>query len=140
MTPDLEAKLQRLEEQLAADPESEELRQEILYEYLAVTGGEPRRIHHATEYIRRFPRNVVARAPFVHVDQQTFPEAFAQIEQEWLRLRAEHPDHVGRPQIPRPVLAKIHPAPPPGQVRRGDRPRPRAFPLDFRRRPCGPPT
>jgi tetratricopeptide (TPR) repeat protein len=91
MTPELEAKLQGLEEQLAADPESEELREEILYEYLAVTGGEPRRIHHAVEYIRRFPRTVVARAPFVHVDQAAFPDAFAQVEQEWIRLRAGQP-------------------------------------------------
>jgi hypothetical protein len=102
MTPELEAKLQGLEEQLAADPESEELRQEILYECLAVADGEPRRIHHALEYIRRFPRNAVARAPFVHVDQATFPEAFARIEQEWLRLRAEHPSD--------PELAQAHAA------------------------------
>jgi len=91
MTPELEAKLQSLEEQLAADPESEELRQEILFECLSVEGGEPRRIHHAVEYVRRFPRTLVARAPFVHVDQATFPDAFARIEAEWLRLRAEHP-------------------------------------------------
>jgi hypothetical protein len=90
ITPELEAKLQGLEEQLAPDPESEDLRQEILYEFLAVPDGEPRRVHHAVEYIRRFPRNAVARAPFVHVHQQAFPDAFAQIEQEWLRLRAEH--------------------------------------------------
>jgi len=96
MTPELEAKLQALEEQLAADPESEELRQDILFEYLAGTGGEPRRIHHAVEYIRRFPRTVVACAPFVHVNQATFPEAFSRIEQEWLRLRAEHP---GDPEL-----------------------------------------
>ena len=102
MTPELEAKLQGLEEQLAADPESEELRQEILYEYLAVAGGDPRRVHHAVEYIRRFPRTVVARAPFVHVDQATFPDAFARIEQEWLRLRAEHPSD--------PDLARAHAA------------------------------
>jgi tetratricopeptide (TPR) repeat protein len=38
----------------------------------------------------------VARAPFVHVDQATFPHAFARIEQEWLRLRAEHP---GDPEL-----------------------------------------
>lgn len=102
MTPELEAKLQGLEEQLAADPESEELRQEILYEYLAVTAGEPRRIHHAVEYIRRFPRMVVARAPFVHVDQAAFPDAFAQVEQEWIRLRAEQPSD--------PELAQAHAA------------------------------
>lgn len=102
MTPELEAKLQALEEQLAADPESEELRQEILYEYLAVAGGEPRRIHHAVEYIRRFPRNDVARAPFVHVDQETFPDAFARIEQEWLRLRTAQPSD--------PELARGHAA------------------------------
>lgn len=102
MAPELEAKLQAIEEQLAADPESEELRQEILYEWLAVADGEPRRVHHALEYIRRFPRNAVARAPFVHVDQATFPEAFARIEQEWLRLRAEHPSD--------PELAQAHAA------------------------------
>jgi len=102
MIPELEEKLQGLEEQLAADPESEELRQEILYECLAVADGEPRRIHHALEYIRRFPRTAVARAPFVHVDQATFPEAFARIEQEWSRLRAEQPSD--------PELAQGHAA------------------------------
>lgn len=107
MTPELEAKLQALEEQLAADPESEELRQEILFEYLTVNGGEPRRIHHAVEYIRRFPRNIVARAPFVHVEQRAFPNAFAQIEQEWLRLRAEQPSD---PELARGHAALVAPS------------------------------
>jgi tetratricopeptide (TPR) repeat protein len=103
MTPELEAKLQGLEDQLAADPESESLREEILFEYLGPgLAGEPRRIQHAVEYVRRFPRTGVARAPYVHVDQETFPDAFAQIEHEWLRLRAEHPDD--------PELARGHAA------------------------------
>jgi len=56
MTPELEAKLQGLEEQLAADPSSESLREEILFEYLGPgLAGEPRRIHHAVEYVRRSP-------------------------------------------------------------------------------------
>ena len=77
MTPELEAKLQALEDQLAADLESESLREQILFEYLGPgLAGEPRRIHHAVEYVRRFPRTVVARAPHVHVDQETFPAAF----------------------------------------------------------------
>ena len=52
MTPELEAKLQGLEEQLAADPGSESPREEILFEYLgAGLAGEPRRILHAVEYV-----------------------------------------------------------------------------------------
>jgi uncharacterized protein HemY len=92
MTPELEAKLQGLEEQLAADPESEELRQDILFEYLRPgLDREPRRIHHIVEYVRRFPRTLIARCPYVHVYPSESPDGFVQIEQEWLRHQAEHP-------------------------------------------------
>lgn len=92
MTPELEARLQGLEEQLAAHPESEELREEILFEYLGPgLAAEPRRIHHILEYVRRFPRTFIARCPHVHVSPAALPDAFAKIEQEWLRLRAENP-------------------------------------------------
>jgi tetratricopeptide (TPR) repeat protein len=97
MTPELEAKLQGLEEQLAADPESEELRQDILFEYLGPgLGNEARRIHHIVEYVRRFPRTLIARCPHVHVYPSESPAGFAQIEQEWLRRQAESP---GDPEI-----------------------------------------
>ena len=93
MTPELEAKLQGLEEQLAADPESEDLRQDILFEYLGPgIGNEARRIHHIVEYVRRFPRTLIARCPHVHVYPSDSADGFAQIEQEWLRHRAEHPN------------------------------------------------
>lgn len=107
MSPELEARLQALEEQLAADPESESLREKILFEYLGPgLTGEPRRIHHAVEYIRRFPRTVVARAPYVHVHQSTFPAAFAQLDDEWRRLRAEHP---GDPELAQGHAALLGP-------------------------------
>ena len=32
-----------------------------------------------------------ARTLYVHVNQSTYPAAFAQIEQEWLLLRKERP-------------------------------------------------
>lgn len=92
MTPKSEAKLQALEEQLAAEPESESLRQDILFEYLhAGLAAEPRRIHHIVEYVRRFPRTFIARIPPVHLEPSESPAGFAQIEQEWLRHQAEHP-------------------------------------------------
>lgn len=92
MTPELEAKLQGLEAQLTANPESEELRQDILFEYLGPgLRDEPRRIHHIVEYVRRFPRTLIARCPHVHVHPSRSPRGFAQIEAEWLRHRAEHP-------------------------------------------------
>jgi tetratricopeptide (TPR) repeat protein len=92
MTPELEAKLQGLEEQLVADPESEDLRQDILFEYLGPgLGNEPRRIHHIVEYVRRFPRTLIARCPHVHVYPSESPAGFAQIEQEWVRHQAENP-------------------------------------------------
>jgi len=57
MTSELEAQLEALEVQLAAEPGSESLLEEILFEYLAPgLAGAPRRIHHAIEYVRRFPR------------------------------------------------------------------------------------
>ncbi len=92
MTPELEAKLQWLEAQLTADPESEELRQAVLFEYLGPgLHEEPRRIHHIVEYVRRFPRTLIARSPHVHVHPSSSPIGFAQIEEEWLRHRAQHP-------------------------------------------------
>lgn len=92
MTPELEARLQGLEERLAADPDSEELRQDILFEYLGPgLGNEARRIHHIVEYVRRFPRTLIARRPHVHVYPSESPAGFAQIEQEWLRHRTESP-------------------------------------------------
>ncbi|HYQ00466.1 MAG TPA: hypothetical protein VER96_17435 [Polyangiaceae bacterium] len=107
MTPELEAKLEALEIQLAADPGSESLLEEILFEYLGPgLAGAPRRIHHAIEYVRRFPRTLIARTPYVHVDQSTFPAAFAQIEQEWLRLREEHPDD---PELAQGLAAFVAP-------------------------------
>jgi hypothetical protein len=107
MTPELEAKLKALEVQLAADPGSESLREEILFEYLGPgLAGAPRRIHHAIEYVRRFPRTPIARTPYVHVNQSTFPAAFAQIEQEWLRLREEHP---GDPELAQGLAAFVGP-------------------------------
>src|SRR6187549_43479 len=110
MTSELEAKLEALEVQLVADPGSESLREEILFEYLAPgLAGAPRRIHHAIEYVRRFPRTLIARTPYVHVDQATFPAAFAQIEQEWLRLRAERP---GDPELAQGLAALIAPCDP----------------------------
>ena len=107
MTPELDAKLEALEVQLAADPASESLREEILFEYLGPgLAGAPRRIHHAIEYVRRFPRTPIARTPYVHVNQSTFPAAFAQIEQEWLRLRDEHP---GDPELAQGLAAFVAP-------------------------------
>jgi len=105
MTPELEAKLKALEVKPAADPGSESLREEILYEYLGPGfAGAPRRVHHAIEYVRRFPRTPIARSPYVHVIQSTFPAAFAQIEQEWLRLRDEHP---GDPELAQGLAALV---------------------------------
>ena len=107
MTPKLEAKLDALEVQLAADSGSESLREEILFEYLGPgLAGAPRRIHHAIEYVRRFPRTPTARTLYVHVNQSTFPAAFAQIEQEWLRLREEHPDD---PELAQGLAAFVAP-------------------------------
>lgn len=92
MPPELEAKLQGLEAQLTANPESEELRQDILFQYLGPgLRDEPRRIHHIVEYVRRFPRTLIARCPHVHLHPSRSPSGFAQIEAEWLRHRAEHP-------------------------------------------------
>jgi len=92
MTAEEDAKLEELEARLVADPSLLEVREEILTDHLGrMDGGDPRRIRHIVEYVRRFPRTLIARCPFAHVHQASFPEAFAQVEQEWLRHQAEHP-------------------------------------------------
>jgi len=115
MEPEIQAQLQALEAQLEADPSSELARQEILYAYGA-SGlvDHPRRLHHVVEYIRRFPRTEIARAPFVSVDAEALPEAFAAVEQVWARLQQEHP---ADPEIARGFAAFVAASDPPRAMR-----------------------
>jgi len=99
MPSDANRELLSLEAQLEADPSSEPLREEILFAYFtAESAGHPRRIEHITEYVRRFPRNPVARSPLVSVDPATYPDAFGTVEREWIQHQHDHPND---PQIAR---------------------------------------
>ena len=84
--------LQTLEERLRAEPESEELRKEMLHACLTrELEGSALRIRHVSEYLRRFPRGIFARCPFTQIDPVAFPEAFRRVEDIWLELHSEHP-------------------------------------------------
>lgn len=88
MRPDLHT----LEQRLRAEPESEELRKEMLQACLtAELEGSALRIRHVAEYLRRFPRGIFARCPFTHIHPVAFPEAFQLVEEIWLELHANHP-------------------------------------------------
>lgn len=66
MTADTHAELDALEEQLRLHPESERLRETLLFAFLRERlEDDPRRIEHILEYVRRFPRNSLARSPLV---------------------------------------------------------------------------
>jgi hypothetical protein len=85
--------LHRLDERLRAEPESEELRKEILSACLTPElEGSALRIRHVAEYVRRFPRGIFARCPFTHINPVTFPEAFQLVEEIWLDQHSQHPN------------------------------------------------
>ncbi|MEO8183858.1 MAG: hypothetical protein ABI895_33965 [Deltaproteobacteria bacterium] len=85
--------LHTLEQRLRAEPESEELRKEILSACLTPgLEGSALRIRHVAEYLRRFPRGIFARCPFTHIDPVAFPEAFRLVEEIWLAAHSAHPN------------------------------------------------
>jgi hypothetical protein len=84
--------LHTLEERLRAEPDSEELRKEMLHACLTPElEGSALRIRHVAEYLRRFPRGIFARCPFTHINPEAFPEAFQLVEEIWLDLHSQHP-------------------------------------------------
>lgn len=88
-----ELSLDALEQRLEAEPESEELRVQILRRcYTPELWSSARRLNHVLEYVRRFPRTSIARSPFVHFDPTQCPGEFQQVEGVWLELRAGLPE------------------------------------------------
>lgn len=83
-----------LEAQLDADPESYELRETVLLEYLSDRAlmVHPRRIDHILWLVRHDPRSHICRCPMVCVDSRTTPEGFERINAEWTRQIALAPD------------------------------------------------
>jgi hypothetical protein len=97
--------LHTLEQRLRAEPESEELRKEMLSACLAPgLEGSPLRVRHVAEYLRRFPRGIFARCPFTHIDPVAFPEAFRLVEEIWLDQQRAHP---GDPAIARGIALYV---------------------------------
>jgi hypothetical protein len=90
LPPDIAA----LEARLQADPDSQELREELLHAYLGdpALHGHPRRIQHILRHVRTAPGSVTCRSPLVVVDPRASPEGFAVVELEWRRQREEAPD------------------------------------------------
>ncbi len=107
MATEITPEIQALEEELRANPDSEQLRDAVLFEYFTPglgLYGDARRVQHIVEYIRRFPRTSVARCPFAHVSAVEFPEAFQQVEREWQRLHEQFP---ADPEIARGYAAFV---------------------------------
>lgn len=92
----LPEKLAALEAELERDPDSAAQREKLLWAYFDafLSEAHPRRVEHILWFLRHAPRAVECRTPIVNVSAETSPDAYRQIEGEWLRLLAEHPnDH-----------------------------------------------
>jgi hypothetical protein len=85
--------LDELENLLRDNPDAEPVLGELVSAYYspALIGCE-RRVELIVEYVRRFPRNIIAQCPFAHVDPVGSPAAFTRIESEWQRHSAESPN------------------------------------------------
>ncbi|MEZ4329244.1 MAG: hypothetical protein R3B40_28710 [Polyangiales bacterium] len=90
---DVESELERLEGRIAKTPDSLELRVAALRLYLRPEWrADPWRAQHALEFVRRFPREYVARSPLVHLHPADAPGAFHQMGALWRAHAAAHPD------------------------------------------------
>jgi hypothetical protein len=89
LPPDIE----ELEAQVAAEPDSEDVRGDLLLEYCGhpELQGDPRRICHIRWYVQRFPRSATCRSPMVAVDPDASTDGFHAVEEEWNRLLADYP-------------------------------------------------
>lgn len=77
-------RIAKLEEQVLADPDSRDLREELMSEYVgARLLDSPRRYEHILWYVRHHPRHNFARCPLAHIHREEAPEAYDAVERAW---------------------------------------------------------
>jgi hypothetical protein len=90
---DLEQRIEALEAQLRGEPESVELREELLGLYSNPAFQEdPRKVVHVLWFVQHHPRTSFARCPLAHLYGEKLEEGRRQVEHEcsvtWTNTRA----------------------------------------------------
>lgn len=89
----MQERIEELEKLLRDDPGAERVLSELLSAYYSPELiGTERRVDLVVEYVRRFPRSIIAQCPFAHVDPVASPAAFNRVEREWQHHSTEFPD------------------------------------------------
>jgi len=90
------AQIEELRRKLRDDPESAELRDDLLIAYChPFFVGEPERVAQIVWLVKNRPQAPIMRSPCAGVDRERFPELHAQVEQAWagaLATGAERPE------------------------------------------------
>ena len=78
---------------MAADPESEPLRSELLFAYCGrpELHGDPRRIEHVRWYVERFGHYATCRSPMTAVDSKVYAEGHHVVLRQWELLHVRDP-------------------------------------------------
>lgn len=89
---DLEQRIEALEAQLRGEPESVELREELLGLYSDPAFQEdPRKVALVLWIVQRHPRTSFARCPLAHLYGEALEDGRRQVEHAWQRHVDEHP-------------------------------------------------
>ncbi|MDB4985495.1 MAG: hypothetical protein JWN04_673 [Myxococcaceae bacterium] len=88
---ELTPELLELEAQVTAEPDSEELRDALLFAYCgqAALHGHPKRIEQILWHIRNLPRAALTHSPCAHVNPKISLTGFEIVRREWLQLHEQ---------------------------------------------------
>lgn len=90
---DIAQEIEALEARVVVEPDSPELRENLMELYLSNgQGHSARRLEHVLWYVRHYPRNRFASCPLAHLERAAAPGTYDAVEQSWREHIRATPD------------------------------------------------